>query len=247
MWSIVSLVFRKLTTRQAALILLLCLVGLGAIAFDPDVGVLEKSANAWERGRTAVAILACLAVIFFGGTQIALDIHEKTVLVWLTRPLPRWKFVVGKFIASFLIGCALLAIFGLGLAAMFAVRGMPPVGNWYFGLACEVLRVTILSALLTFLSSRLGYMSSALIGGVLALAGFAAFVLPIWAELAGWTPPGVVIWLIYLLIPAWQHFGFGMELDGSAGYVLWLIIYTLAFTCFYLILAVIFFRKRDLA
>ena len=145
MWVMANLVWRKLFSHRMLLLLLLCLLGLGLIAFDPDAGKVESAEKAWGGGRIVVITLASLAVLFLGGTQIALGIHDRTAMFWLTHPLPRWKFVIGKFIGACVVGWALVIGFGLTLAAMFAVRGLAPSGNYYIGLVIDLMRVIMLA------------------------------------------------------------------------------------------------------
>ncbi len=246
MWVMASLVWRELLSHRMLLLLLVCLVGMGLMAFSPDIVDSESPEKALSSGHSLIITLASLAVIFLGGTQIAIGIHDRTAMFWLTHPLPRWKFVLGKFIGSCVIGWAIVIVFGLTLAGMFAIRGIVPSGNYYLWLAADLMRVVMLAAVLTFLASGLGYMAASLIGGVVCLAGFATFILSVYAQLVGQTPTGWVLWGIYLLIPNWEHFGFGLELAGTPTYWLLLLAYTLGYAWFYTVFAILIFQWRDL-
>jgi ABC-type transport system involved in multi-copper enzyme maturation permease subunit len=247
MWVMALLVVRKQLTVRSILMLGLCLIGLGVIAFDPDAGVFVPAAQVLARGHSAVIILVSLGVIFLGGTQIAVEVYDRTAMFWLTRPLSRWQFVVGKFIGANLLGWLLLAVFGLMLAAMFAVRGLWPTADYFEWLAADMLRVMLLSGLLTCLSTGMGYMPAAMIGGFLSLIGLGTFVLPFYCQLIGSSPASWLLWLGYLVLPDWQHFDFGLEIGGSPVYWLALVIYTLALSWIYLAMGIIFFRSRDLS
>jgi len=207
---------------------------------------MESPDKAWGSGRSVVVTIASLAVIFLGGTQIALGVHDRTAMFWLTHPLPRWKFVVGKFLGTCLIGWIIVIGLGLSVAGMFAMRGLAPSGNYYIWLVADLMRVVMLASILTFLSSGLGYMAAAMMGGVACLAGFATFILSVYAQLVGQTPAGWILWGIYLLIPNWEHFGFGVEIVGTPTYWIFLVVYTVGYAWLYTTLAVLCFQRRDL-
>lgn len=246
MWVMAGLVWRKLFTVPAIVILLACLAGLGVVAFDSDVGVITPADKALDWGYMIVRILVYLAVIFLGGTQLALEVSDRTAMFWLARPLFRWQFVVGKFLGASVMGWILLLVFGLGLAAMFVIRGFPLPMIYFECLAADVFRVVILAAIMTCLSTGMGYMPAAMIGGFLSLVGIGTFVLPFYCRLMGLNPASWILWLIYLMLPNWYHFDFGLEIGGSPVYWLSLAVYTAALAWLYLAVGIIFFQKRDL-
>jgi len=247
MWLMARLVWEQLISYRMLLLLALCLIGLATLVISFDMTNQDSSEKVWARGHLAVLTLATLAVIFLGGTQIAMGVHDRTAMFWLTRPLPRWRFVMGKFLGSCVLGWAIVLGFGLVLVALFAAIGKAPGGVYYIWLGADLLRIIVLAAMLTFLSSGLGYMASAMVGGVICLAGWFTTFLPIYAKLVGQNPTGWVLWGIYLAIPNWEHFGSGLEIACTPGYWLALTVYSLAYTWFFVVLAILLFQWRDLS
>ena len=247
MWVMAYLVWRKLLTARAALAFGFCLAVLGIIAFDSDAGTIVSVAQILSKGHVVIGVLVFLGVILLGGTQLAMDISDHTAMFWLARPLSRRQFVIGKFLGANIVGWILLAVFGLGFAAMLTARGLPPGGEYFEWLAADALRVMILVGLLTCLSTGMGYMPAAMIGGFLSLVGICTFALPFYCRLLGQSPVAWLLWLIYLVLPCWQHFDFGLEIDGSPAYWTMLVVYAVALSWMYLTMALIFFDNRDLS
>ncbi|MBN1941946.1 MAG: ABC transporter permease [Phycisphaerae bacterium] len=244
-----SIVWRKvLGSRATPILFLLCMGGLAVFAFHPDAGVLEKSDKVIADGGLIVSVLAILSVLFLGGTEIALELHDQTAMFWLAHPIARWRYVLGKLLGACIVGWTMLILLGGALAIMFASRGIVPNGSYFLTLAVGVLRVLILSALLTCLSTGLGYMQSTFIGGVVCLIGFATYALPLYAYLMGVSLASGMFWLVYFLIPNWDHFGFGLEIGIVSTpllYSLMLVLYSVAYAAFFAILAVLAFQFRD--
>jgi ABC-type transport system involved in multi-copper enzyme maturation permease subunit len=246
-WIMASIVWRKVRSSQAAWIsLLLALGALALFAYSPDVGSLQINNDALSKGQWIVSALVILSVIFLGGPQIALEIQDRTALFWLAHPVRRWRFVAGKLLASCVLSWTLLLVLDGALAGLFAMRGVAPQQAFFTNTALLALKVPVFSALLTCLSTSLGYMGVAMIGGVLFLAGLCTFTLPYYAILMGSGPMTWLMWLMYWLIPNWQHFEYGMEISGTPTYWVLLVLYSIALSAVYLILAVISFQGRDI-
>jgi hypothetical protein len=84
---------------------------------------------------------------------------------------------------------------------------------------------------------------------VICLAGFGTYALPLYASLMGITPASGLFWIVYFLIPNWDHFGFSLEIAVAAGavsYWFYLVIYSAAYAAFFALLAVLAFRFRDI-
>ncbi len=252
MWTTSSIVWRKVLGSRATLILLLlCLGGLALIAFNPDAGVLEKAERIVDRTSMIISVLAVLTVIFLGGTEIALELQDRTAMFWLAHPIPRWRYVLGKILGSCLVGWGLVVVLTAAVMVMFLSRGIVPEGPFYVSLGTSILRVLILSALLTFLSTSMSYMQANFVGGVICLIGFATYALPLYAKLMGITPAAGLFWFIYCLIPNWDHFGFSLEIamaGGAAAVMYWvyLVIYSAAYSAFFAICAILAFQWKDI-
>lgn len=245
-----SIVWRKiLGTRAAPILFLLCVGGLTLLAYNPDAGVLVKADKSIAQGAMVVSLLSILSVLFLGGTEIALELHDRTAMFWLAHPVARWQYVLGKLLGSCIVGWTLLLVLGTVMGLLFLSRGLVPRESFFIPLGAAALRVMILSALLTCLSTGLGYMQATFLGGVICLMGLASYALPLYAYLMGVTPAAGLLWVLYFLIPNWDHFGFGLEIGLAAGpvvYWLLLILYSLAYSAFFAALAVLGLQFRDI-
>jgi ABC-type transport system involved in multi-copper enzyme maturation permease subunit len=245
-----SVVWRKvLASRAAPILILLCLGGLAYIAFAPDAGVLEDANVVVERGALMITTLAILAVLFLGGTEIALELQDRTAMFWMSHPIARWRYVMGKILGSCVVGWSLLVVLGAASTVMFLSRGIIPGGAFYVTLGTNVPRVLLLSALLTFLSTSMSYMQATFVGGVICLMGYATYAMPIYIRLMGFTPGSGLFWLIYYLIPNWEHFSYSLDFGVAAvGMSFWVYLgmYSLAYAVFFSILAILAFQWKDI-
>lgn len=252
-WTTASFVWRKvLASRATPILILLCLGGLAFLVLNPDIGVLDRTEKVVGQTSLVISVLAILAVLFLGGTEIALELQDRTAMFWLSHPIARWRYVLGKMLGSCIVGWSLLVLLGGVATILFRMRGVVPDGSFVNALATDILRVLILSSLLTFLSTSMSYMQATFIGGVLCLMGFASYALPLYASLMGLSPASGLFWGIYGLIPNWEHFGFGMDIAMASGtmifmtFWMFLAVYSLAYTAFFTILAILAFQWKDI-
>jgi ABC-type transport system involved in multi-copper enzyme maturation permease subunit len=151
--------FRE-ATRSRSFILLLVLYALGVILSrvggwisGTDGGLI--TANLVMSLQSVFGVLVAVAT---GTALVQSEIQQKTLYTVLSRPVPRWQFVVGKFLglagalacgqaAMLALGIAYLWITGAGVTGWLAVAGSLT--------AMEVLVMAAVSLCWTALSSPL--------------------------------------------------------------------------------------------
>jgi Cu-processing system permease protein len=96
-------------------------------AVSPDAAQLVQVAY----GILTVAGMGLGALV--GAGMLAPEIERGTVLLLVTKPLPRFGVLLGKALGAlvFLVGC--FALWGLVLAAIVALRGSPAMATATFG------------------------------------------------------------------------------------------------------------------
>jgi amino acid transporter len=109
------------------------------------------------------------------------------------------------------------------------------------------LQLAVIAAILTALSTLLGYMPTAMIGGLVVLGGYATFSLPYYIMLLPHSPASWLLWLFYWLLPNWQHFSNAVERTTHWGFWVWLGAYALGQCVAYLALGIAIFHSRDIA
>jgi ABC-type transport system involved in multi-copper enzyme maturation permease subunit len=90
-----------------------------------------------ELGKVAIDVgfsilsLAGLSIIFFLGIGLlSKEIHQKNIRMVICHPIPRWKYVIGKFAGLVLFLIAAIAI--LGLFAALSLWAGTLVGGFHF-------------------------------------------------------------------------------------------------------------------
>jgi ABC-type transport system involved in multi-copper enzyme maturation permease subunit len=124
------------------------------------------------------SIIGVLVAVATGTALVHTEIQQKTLYTVLSRPLPRWQFVVGKYLGLALaLAIGQLAMIAIGLVYL-AVTGAD-VHHWLViaaGLTIvEVLLMAAVSLCLTALSSPL---LAALLSVVVYALGHAVATLP---------------------------------------------------------------------
>ncbi|MGZ9163509.1 MAG: ABC transporter permease, partial [Candidatus Deferrimicrobiaceae bacterium] len=95
--SIAANTFRE-TIRNKILyaILAFALFVIGLSYFLADLSVGELTRIIADVGLACIHIFGVIMAVFIGITLVSHEVERKTVYLILSRPVPRWEFVVGK-------------------------------------------------------------------------------------------------------------------------------------------------------
>ncbi len=115
------------------------------------------------------SVIGVLVAVATGTALVHTEIHERTLYTVLSRPLPRWQFVVGKFVGLCLaLAAGQAAMLAIGLTYL-AVTGAPVHGWLVLAGALTALEVLVMAAVSLCWTA----MSSPLLAAVLGLATYA--------------------------------------------------------------------------
>lgn len=98
-WAIAKNTFREASRNRVFAVLVLFLLGL--MAFSVVLGRLsvhEEVRVMMDLGLMAVDLIGLVIALFLGVNLLSKELEKKTVYVVLPKPLPRWEFVVGKYV-----------------------------------------------------------------------------------------------------------------------------------------------------
>ncbi|MCW3095697.1 MAG: putative integral rane protein [Chthonomonadaceae bacterium] len=98
---------------------------------DPETYEAANQYGRWVVVYVFGFVLTILSVIFSSGI-VAQEVEQKTIVYLLTRPLPRWRILLMKFLAAILVTTAVCALATLSAAlATFgpAKLGASPLGH----------------------------------------------------------------------------------------------------------------------
>ncbi len=214
-------------------------------------------------GLATIEVAGALMAVFIGVGLVAREIERRSIYGLLSKPLPRWEFVVGKYLGLVLTltinVCAMAAALYLALAfqhwaAPLGVRASWPAPAMDPRLMVAVLMIALELALLTAVALFFStFSSSALISVVLTVGVFIAGLLSpdlrAFNDVVDAPVLGYVVVAIGWLVPAFASFDvksqivYGLPL--SSGFLAYTIGYAVAYCATAVGAAVLVFRSRE--
>jgi ABC-type transport system involved in multi-copper enzyme maturation permease subunit len=138
-----------LRTRFFAVILVLLLIGFGLTLFLEQVTLIETVAYQSSLLAAFLRLSAVYVVSLFVIASMVHEFHDHSIYLWLSLPMQRSHYFLGKFSGFAIVACMTAILFG---AALLGEIPYQQVGLWTLSLFCELLIITALSLLcvLTF-------------------------------------------------------------------------------------------------
>ena len=249
--SIAANTFRESVRNKILYVILaFAMLVIGLTYFMADLSVGEMSRIIADVGLASIHIFGVIMAVFIGITLVSQEVERKTIYLILSRPVPRWEFIVGKALGL----CLTLALTTLVMSAtLFLVHAgygrEPEAGIFiasagiYMELVALICLASLFSTFTTPVLSAIFTLSMFLIGHVsgelLVLGGRAS---------SGMLRAGSK--LLYYMLPNLEHFNWKNEvaygtvrsaavLWGAAGYLLCYFVAVLCAAC-------LLFSRKDL-
>jgi len=201
-------------------------------------------------GLAAEAFFATLIALFVGITLVHKEVDKRTIYAVLAKPVPRWLFIVGKYLglmAVIAVAVALMSVFYLGL--VWWKGGVLPL-HLTGALLLSMFEVSVITGVAIVFSSFAPPIEAAILTAAVWAIGHMTWGLAALAERLPSANVGWAIGLIYYVLPDLETFNIrGQVVHGmpvAASYYFTAFIYSAAYTAAMLTLAVIIFRHRDL-
>jgi ABC-type transport system involved in multi-copper enzyme maturation permease subunit len=162
------------------------------------------------------SVIGVLVAVATGTVLVQNEIQQKTLYTVLCRPLPRWRFVVGKFAGlsgALLLGQFAMAVIGLGWMWITGASLNPWLA---LAVAMTCLEVLVMAAVGLCLSMLAGPLLSAVLCLAVFALGHAVATLPeLIDHLEGWQRTLAVAGAA--IVPNLGHFTFrGQAIHGNA-------------------------------
>jgi ABC-type transport system involved in multi-copper enzyme maturation permease subunit len=197
-----------------AVLLVLASLAIGQITAGQDLKIIK------DLGLATIEIAGVLMTVFIGVGLVAREIDRRSVFSLLAKPLPRWEFIVGKYVGLVLTVAvnlwAMTAAFYLMLGWMYLVSPAgvrmvwdAPATDWH--LLLQVVLFTAEMALLTAIALFFSTFSSSALMSVVFTVGIYVMGLAS-AELRGFNDivdapvVGSIVAAIGWLTPAFSEF-----------------------------------------
>lgn len=235
-----------------ALIMILSSIALGQLTLGLESKMII------DLGLTSVSVFGTLIAIFIGISLVYKEMEKRTVYALLTKPVPRWQFIVGKYLGLLFtllvnvvimtVGIVLTLLYQGGTEPATLVRLLPAVHLIYVSLALTTALALVFSTFSTPALSALFTLFLWIIGH------FNADLL----QFANLTRSATVGWVAKVLYYALPNFANFTTVDSrniiqsaahsqlvNPGAVLWATVYGLLYCAGLVAVAILVFSRRD--
>jgi ABC-type transport system involved in multi-copper enzyme maturation permease subunit len=241
-----------------ALLLVAGAIAIGQITAGQDIKIIK------DLGLATIEIAGALMTMFIGVGLVSREIERRSIFGLLAKPLPRWEFILGKYLGLVLTIAVNLWVMGLALWSVLAWMAWTSPENirlsWVTPavdprLAVVLLMITLEMALLTAVALFFStFSSSALVSVGLTVGVFVAGLLSTDLRHFGdmVVAPPLVISLVAGVgwaLPAFSEFDVKSQvvhgLPISAGFVFHTVLYAVVYALSVLGAAVFIFARRE--
>lgn len=178
--------FRELARSKLLYLLLVfsLLLILGSISLT------QLTIGQWSRvvlnvGLATVHISGALVAIMVGVGIIAGEVERKTVYVTLAKPLPRWQFVLGRYLGLVTVLAILVSVMGACIAAVLTTVKEPVSVTMVYALVLTFVELALLAAVAVVFSTFTTTTLATIFSVSLFLIGHASGDLSVFANESG--------------------------------------------------------------
>lgn len=153
-WPLAINTFREAVRDRVLYSILFFAVGVLALSLvidDLTIGDQAKVVRSVAQG--AVDVFGSIIAMFLGVSVIHKELERKTVYTVLSRPLPRWTFVLGKYAGLMVTLVVVITVLVAVYSAFMLVRGDAPDLTLFVSMAMLVLELGLLTAWATLFSA----------------------------------------------------------------------------------------------
>lgn len=201
----------------------------------------------------ASTLFAVVISIYTSITLFYTEIERRTIYTILSKPIPRWQFLVGKYIGVQLL-MGVVVVFMLAMSALVVkTQGAPLEINLLWAFLTLYLQLSITTAMAHLLAT----IAAPLLAGFATMALFIggnlfsqlAVIKKLLAEKEN--PAEHLITLVEYILPNLEALNLSRELtyrlDVPASYIGQSILYTLTYAAIVMMLAIGVFSRKDLS
>jgi ABC-type transport system involved in multi-copper enzyme maturation permease subunit len=201
-----------------------------------------------DTGIAAINIFAIVLTIFTGVGVINREVDRRSLYAILAKPIPRWTFIVGKYLGLLAITLATSGIMCVGL--LFTMRGFKtPNGAMFAGFLGILAEVAVLGAFAVLCSSFTNSVVSAFLCIAVYISGHLSNELYFYSNKASSEFYKTLGHVLYYLVPNLEKFNFKLNVTYDlpvGGLVLVsMATYALAYVAAFLVASVVVFSNRD--
>lgn len=200
-------------------------------------------------GLSSIELFGLLLVIFAGVSLLLEEIESKTVYLMLIRPIPKWYYVIGRYLGLLVsVYLAMVTMYAMHFA-MLLIKGWAFNPVYFVSIFSSMVKIAIIGSVAVFFSLFSTSQSSSLVFTFfLWILGHFAQEIKFLTNKLQFAPVKILLKIFYLVIPNLQYFnwrdfiGSGITMSyWFAGAIVYAVIYCLA--C--LMLSIFLFNKKE--
>ncbi len=130
-----------------AVMLVLLSMAFGQLSLENDARVIR------DLGVSLMSLIVVVVAIFSGVSLLYSEVHRKTIYTIVTKPVPRWAFIVGKYLGLVLTLATVELVLGVVLLGIMGVRGDPVHTVMFQSLILILAEGVIVASIATLFSS----------------------------------------------------------------------------------------------
>jgi ABC-type transport system involved in multi-copper enzyme maturation permease subunit len=248
MFPIAWITLRRITERSMLVQFGILALVLAYIALGLDSLVLSDAAATAQDGLMVILLFLTAFTVFWTTMEIPRELERKEAAVYLSKPISRMKYLLGKFIGMTgmtLAGeAALLGVFTLCLL----LKGVHPSASTAFTAARTALFLIMLNALCCFASVWMGEVRGMCMVGAVFFLGIGICAVPVFA----WSSfHSAAFWNCFEIahygVPDLLHYRWEPPPELRRGYLADLLIYTAGWCILFLGLSRTILVYKDLS
>ena len=221
---------------------------IGYVSFGGELKIMT------DIGLTAVWIFSGMVSIFIGTGLIYKEIDKRTIYTIVSKPAERWQFIAGKYLGLLLTTLVNMTALSAAFLGYLWVCGAPISGAIIQALFLTFVEMMIVSAIAILFSSASTPILSAIFTTVIFFAGqMTKWIVDLGEGEVKRQAPYVskILYGLYLLLPNLHNFNIRKEAvlateSIPAGEIWSCTIYGVAYASAVLLLAHLFFSRRNL-
>jgi ABC-type transport system involved in multi-copper enzyme maturation permease subunit len=223
-------------------------LGAGAVAVSA-LGHAERGRLLLDLGLAANETVGLAMAVFLSVHLVLQEIETRAVYLILSRPVPRWQYLLGRFLGT--VGAVALGMAAMGLLhlALLALFDGVPAGRYALAWSCSLGKVAVMSALALLLSLSLTSEAAAMSFSLFfwALGHFSA-EMRFLADRSGSAFMKTALTAFSHAAPDFGHFNYRDLWHGAApggDWAAWAALYALAYCAACLALAAQVFEQKE--
>ncbi|MGC6507816.1 MAG: ABC transporter permease [Myxococcota bacterium] len=215
-----------------------------------DITIGDQAKVVRSVAHSGVDLFASLIAMFLGISLLWKELEKKTIYTILSKPIPRWMFVLGKYLGLILtVGVELLLLVGLYTVAMGLYQGVPSLTTFVsFGLI--FFELLLLTAWATLFSAYSAPMTASAFTVSIFVIGHLADDIWLYGSQAESPLVQDVAKVLYYLLPNFELFNirnFAIHQHPVPWDRVWPALgYGLSYTAVVLWFAISIFNRRDI-